>query len=98
MSKINCKGRLRHCWWGTYHATVGLFCKDTFEARGVHSKLGSPWRLHEKNDSAVMYHGKGSELESVLNQLESLGADRDKMTSIAKSIDFGEEFTISVEV
>jgi hypothetical protein len=98
VNQIICKGRLRHCWWGTYYATIGLFCKDTCEATHVRSKLGSLWRLHEENDTVVIYHGKESELESVLEQLESLGADRKKMTSIAKSIDFGEEFIISVQV
>ena len=96
MNKISCKGRLRHCWWETYHATIGLFCKDPFEAAYIQSKLGAPWRVNENDDRVILYHGCKDELEGVLSQLESLGADRNKMTSIMKSIDFGEEFTISV--
>ena len=94
---LRVKGRLRHCWWGTYHATIGLFCNSSDEALHVQEFLGEPWSIHEQNDSVVVYHGKDPELKVVLNQLEDLGANRKKITSIAKSIDLGEEFNITVK-
>jgi predicted AlkP superfamily phosphohydrolase/phosphomutase len=59
-------------------------------------RLGSHWKTTDKDKKALLFHGKDSELEEVLDQLGSLGADRKKITSLAKSIDFGEQFEITV--
>lgn len=87
-------GQLRHCFWGTYYATIGLFCHDADEAKEVESRLGKPWRIHPDRDDVVLYHGTGEELEVQFSKLESFGADLNKVKSLAKSVDFGERFEL----
>lgn len=94
---IHIEGRLRHHFWGTYAATIALDCGSPRGAEDALQALGPLWKAGNV-EGCIVYHGAGDELEGVLDTLASKGADRKKITSIAKSIDVGEpfEFTLTV--
>ena len=97
MNTVKAQGQLRHCFWGTYEATIALWFRDEPSARDARKVLGD-WN-HGENDSATLvWHGKEDDLERTLTRLEKFGASRNDMTSINKSIDFGEPFEVVIPV
>ena len=96
--KANASGQLRHQFFGTYSAVIGLVFDDEYSATQALPKLGSNWKLADKNKKALIWVGNSEELKSCKTVLGSFGADIKKIDSIAKSIDFGEPFSIAVEI
>jgi hypothetical protein len=91
-------GKLRHCFFGTYIAVIALGFDTEYQANQVLPKLGPGWRLGERSKKALVWEGNSQELDVVKDVLEGFGADRDKIASLAKSIDYGEDFSIQVEI
>lgn len=91
------KGQLRHHFWGEYSATIVLQFHSPVLADAAVAKLPG-FNVHPGEPRALVFHGKGDELKLVESLLVSLGADRKKLTSLAKSIDFGEPFTIALDL
>lgn len=98
MKLIKADGRLRHCFFGTYYATIALRFSSHEDALKGFEVLGTNWKISDTTKSALVFHGKNPELEDVLSTLEKFGADRKKVTSLAKSVDFGDPFQITIEV
>lgn len=89
------QGRLQHHFWGTYAATIVLaFVNAGFAEAALPSLPG--WQVHPTFPRALVFHGSGDALKATERLLVSFGADKQKMTSLAKSIDYGEPFTVSV--
>ena len=98
MNTIRARGILRHRFWGTYSACIGLEF-DTPEAAADGLKvLGSTWKNGEINKHILIWTGNSEELEVCKKTLGSFGADVSKIDSVATSIDYGEPFTVSIEV
>lgn len=94
---IIAKGQLQHHFWGEYAATIAL--KFATEALALQSLPQLPgFERHSSVPSALIYHGTGDDLKNTEDLLVSLGANRKKLTSLAKSIDYGEPFTIEVNL
>lgn len=94
MAKIIGHGQLQHHFWGTYRASIYItFASDALAIGALNHLPGWTQRGNQ-----VGYHGGGTELKSQEDRLVALGANRTKITSIAKSIDYGEPFTIAVPV
>jgi hypothetical protein len=95
---IIAKGQLRHHFWGDYRATIILqFATAALAAEAL--PQFPDWDIHsEAHPEALIYHGGGAELKHQEALLVSLGADRKKLGSLAKSIDFGEPFTVTVDL
>jgi hypothetical protein len=100
---VKARGQLRHRFHGTYSAVIGLVfefglvfesAQDANEARQV---LGDEWQPGKDRPDALLWVGDSDALERVSDALEAHGADRKKIASIAKSIDFGEPFEIDVQ-
>ena len=97
MNQVKLEGMLSHHFWGTYYATIYLMAKDASSAKDAQKVLGDSWERTIEEPNVLFFHGKDSELEIQLKRLEGFGADRKKMCSCAKSIDFGEPFVVVVK-
>lgn len=95
--KAKASGQLRHCFFGTYSAVIALGFENEYQANQVLPKLGAGWQVGSK-PYALVWQGNTEELEACETILESFGADRKKIASLAKSIDYGERFEIAVEI
>jgi hypothetical protein len=95
---IIAKGQLKHHFWGDYRATIVLQFATPALAREALTQFPD-WDIHsEAHPEVISYHGGGDELKAQENLLVSLGANRKKLGSLAKSIDFGEPFTVTVKL
>lgn len=95
--KVKANGQLRHQFFGTYSAVIALGFDDEYQASKVLPLLGSGWKVGSK-PYILSWHGDADELDTCKEVLGSFGADKSKIDSCAKSIDFGEKFTIEVEI
>jgi hypothetical protein len=90
-------GLLRHRFWGTYSAAIGLEFKDEVMAKAALRVLGAAdWKVGEKSAKCLVWVGEDT--DHVTEVLVSFGADANKVHSIAKSLDHGEFFTVSIPV
>jgi hypothetical protein len=94
---IIANGRLRHHFWGEYSATIGLHFATADLAAAAAPKL-APFHVSETVPEALVFHGSGDALKNAEAVLEAHGADMAKVGSLAKSIDFGEPFTVEVDL
>lgn len=93
---MKARGQLRHRFWGTYSAVIGLVFASEAEAMEARQTLGDDWQPSDKHPAALLWVGDSDALERVSDVLEAHGADRKKISSIAKSIDYGEPFEIEL--
>ena len=95
------KGQLRHHFWGDYHATIVVYF-DTLTGADIIAAALPGFTRHDapqgKEGVAFRFHGTGDALKAAEQVLVNLGADRKKLTSVARSIDYGEPFTIEVGI
>ena len=93
-------GRLKHHFWGEYHSTIVLVfdSSDELDAALDSGKFKAWGRSEKRPETVITWFGKDKELESVIDELVSCGAEREGIDSIAKSIDFGEPFEVDFEV
>ncbi|MFH1526374.1 MAG: hypothetical protein ABIG69_06935 [Bacteroidota bacterium] len=98
MNKVKAVGQLRHRFWGDYSALIYLKFLDKESAQAAKKVLGEPWNITETIDEALFCVVDSKELKKVEDTLEKYGADKSKIASIAKSIDYGEEFNIEVPI
>ena len=98
---IHGTGRLQHHFWGDYHATLALRFDTREMASSAIPKLvpvGFPksWSLFPDGKPVVGIFVNSKELDTLIEHLVSLGADRDAITSHKHSIDYGEPFGVIV--
>lgn len=89
-------GQLQHHAWGKYHATIVLVFISPEVAAKAMEKLSPGWKVHPKNSRAITWHGDEDKLKPIQEELIGYGADKQKMNSMAKSIDYGERFIIRI--
>lgn len=94
------KGQLRHHFWGTYYATIALdFGKPEVAKQFLESgKLLGDWKQSKDRDSCLVTMVDNDGLDLLVEQLVGWGAEKKKITSVAKSIDFGEPFWIECSI
>lgn len=92
---IKANGRLRHRFWGNYSALIGLWFEDPASAKMAQMKLGSDW-VPGKSPDVLVWTGDSKALEQVKQVLGGFGADTEKIDSLAKSVDYGEPFTVEI--
>lgn len=90
------RGLLKHHFWGSYSATIGLWFDTVGDATVAASLLGAGWEHSKKDPLLVVGSFDGDLLTAAESRLAAYGADRAKMTSIATSIDHGEVFDLVV--
>jgi len=90
-------GQLRHCYFGEYSAVIALGFNDEYEANESIRKLGPGWK-HGQKSNVLVWVGNTTELEGCKHVLVSFGADEKKIDSCAHSIDYGEPFSIHIEI
>lgn len=56
------------------------------------------WQTHPADATATLIHAGKETLEAITEKLVAFGADKKKINSMAKSIDFGERFEIEMVV
>lgn len=102
MVKIHAHGILKHHFWGTYSATIGLSFSDKASAADALRTFGGRekgWIVSTVNPSMLVWDGvDDGALDAVCDVLESYGAEREKIASIARSIDHGEPFEVDVPI
>lgn len=96
--EVKANGQLAHHFWGEYFATIALGFANTTEAYLAQKTLGTDWKLGKKSSTALVWHGNREQLNALKKVLGSFGADLKKIDSIAKSIDYGEPFTVTIPV
>lgn len=96
--KAKANGRLRHCFFGTYIAVIALGFEDEYQAEQALPHLGKGWKIGEQSKKALRWEGTTEELEACKKVLVKLGADEDAIDSLEHSIDYGDPFTIEVEI
>ena len=90
------RGQLQHHFWGTYAASIVLQFETEYCAGRAQQTVLTMFSPHPSESRALQYHGSGMALRTVEALLKRLGADPAKLGSVARSIDFGEPFTIDV--
>jgi hypothetical protein len=96
--KVEAKGMLRHRFWGVYSAAIALQFSSADDAKAALPVLGDGWKLGEKHQEILIWEGESKALDLCSDLLESFGADRKKIASIATSIDHGEWFQVTIPV
>lgn len=100
--KIRANGMWRHCFHGTYIAVIGLWFTDKACAEAARDVLGEEWQIRQvKNAAALVWSGADS--DSVKELVESFRImtgqrDDEPIDSIRRSVDYGPEFVIEVNV
>jgi hypothetical protein len=99
MALIIARGQLQHHFWGEYSASIVLKFHSAFLAHKALEQLPG-FKVHSNPDFAyaLTFYGKGADLKAVEALLVSKGADKKKLNSMAKSIDYGEPFNITVDL
>lgn len=95
--QLHGKGQLRHHFWSEYSATIAIDFGNSDNAKDALTVLGDGWTLGEKARHCVVWFGSGKAFDNVKSKLVSFGADDRKIDSVAKSIDYGEEFFVTLE-
>ena len=96
---IIAKGQLQHHFWGEYHASIVLaFATEALAEAALPKLAGFAKHSNPAHWNVLTYHGTGADLKRVEALLVSLGASKKKLTSLAKSIDYGEPFEITVDL
>ncbi len=90
-------GRLRHCFFGEYSAVIALGFDSEAQAAAALPQLGAGWKAGTK-PKALIWRGEREALEICKARLVSFGADGDAIDSIAHSIDYGDRFSVEIEV
>lgn len=98
MNKIKGRGQLQHHFWGEYKASMVLVFDSPESANDALAVLGKAWKLHSKEPRALTWFGDSNGLDFEKGQLVGFGANRKKIDSVAKSIDYGEEFFVEIPV
>jgi len=94
---IQASGQLRHHFWGTYAASIGIkFHNADLAGRALPQFPG--WKQSTVDPRCLTFHGQDPALADTLQLLGKLGADLRKVSSLARSIDFGEPFTVAVDL
>jgi len=101
--KLSAQGRLNHHFWGDYHAGLVLAFDTPEDMRLALPKLASvglpkQWVPGEKAPHAAFITVNSDELAMLKKHLGTLGADVDAIDSCAHSVDYGDPFSITVEV
>lgn len=111
--KAKAQGILRHQFWGTYSATVGLVFDSEAEASATLRVLGEPWERSEKNAMVLIACVESEALNRLKQRLLGLGAVevdcggafgceshcRDaEIDSVAHSVDYGPGWSFEIEV
>lgn len=96
MSTFLGKGQLRHFFHGEHSAAIAIAFESPLRAAVALRVLGTPWQLHDKSRRAVFAVVTGAELERQVEVLASFGADREKIASLRKSVDYGEPFEVEI--
>lgn len=93
-------GGLRHHFWGEYKASMVLVFDTAImlDAALAAGKFKGWERSEKRPDTAIHWFGDSDALETAKDELAAHGADREKIDSIARSIDFGEPFEVEFEV
>jgi hypothetical protein len=97
------QGIARHHFWGDYKATITvaflqthLTAPEMLEA--VKTALPS-FDVDEDEDTGrviAYFIGGDKALDTAVTELVAAGAERSKILSIARSIDWGEQFTVDI--
>ena len=98
--KLTAQGGLQHHFWGDYCATIGLKFDDAADAALALPKLAPknfPWEINQINPALLGVTVDSEHLKLLREQLARYG-DVSKMDSVDHSIDYGEPFTLVIEV
>lgn len=98
MKTVSAKGQLRHFFHMPYSAAIGLDFGTGENAALALKVLGDTWKTHPQSARVLMWQGNTEALNKVSDLLESYGAVRKKIASLAKSVDFGEPFDIVIPI
>ena len=101
--KLTAHGRLGHHFFGDYSAGIALMFDTPEDAKLAKPHLAPPdlgvaWHYGEKNPAAVRICVDREQLEKLKAHLGTLGADVEAIDSCDHSIDYGDPFTVTVEV
>jgi hypothetical protein len=99
MTSVHANGILRHCFFGTYTAVIGLTFESETHKQDAKKVLGNSWSDESaKRKNILVWSGTSEELDEVKKVLVKYGADEKKIDSIAKSIDYGEPFEVNIPI
>ena len=88
-----------HHFWGTYSADVYLTFNTKWQATEARKALPFADKWKQQNKCiGIHITDEDGELDKVVEHLVTLGAEREKILSVAKSVDSGEKFTITMEL
>ena len=98
--KLNATGQLYHHFWGDYWARICLGFQTMCHADAalLSGLLGPGWHRGREHQNVLTWAGGSDDLALCEDRLESLGADREAVSSVAHSIDHGDPFKVSFEV
>jgi len=97
--RCHADGKLQHHFWGAYRASMVLLFDSApmLDAALAAGKFKGWDRSEKRPDTVLLWFGSSDELETAIDELAAHGAERGKIDSIAKSIDYGEPFEVEFE-
>ena len=89
-------GQLRHRFWGDYSAAIVIQFDSPSSAERAIPHLSPKGFLPQwqSAENYVRIEVDNDQLDQLTSHLGSLGADTTKITSLARSVDYGEPWTI----
>jgi hypothetical protein len=96
--KVRAEGQLRHRFWGEYSAVIALVFEDAASAADALRVLGEPWAIGSIETRVLVAVFTSAGLDVEKQRLGTYGADVKKIDSVAKSIDYGEPFAVTIDV
>lgn len=98
--RCHADGRLQHHFWGEYRASMVLVFDNApmLDAALAAGKFKNWERSEKRPETVLQWFGSGDELDLAVEELVAHGAQKEKIASIAKSIDYGEPFEVELEV
>ena len=103
MNRIQGKGQLAHHFWGTSLCSIVVGFDSPEHAQDAMVVLNQgldtevPWKVG-RDPSYLVWGGGSKDLAKCKGILARFGADPDKVDSMAKSIDYGEPFEVTIPV
>ena len=94
--EITGHGQLRHRFWGEYSAAIAIKFNSVESAERAIPYL-SPKKFDpqwQRVENYVRIEVDNDQLDKLIGHLGSLGADTNKIGSLARSVDYGEPWTI----
>lgn len=98
MGTVKGQGMLRHRFWGEYSCVIAIDFGSPEAARDAAKVLGDNWQSGVKSAQVLVAELSSGALDVFKTRAGRWGADVRKIDSVAKSVDYGEPFEVTIPI